>query len=305
MTLCHNYPSQPCYRCIFPKPPSPENVQSCSEAGILGPVVGVMGTLMAVEAIKYVTHFGVYNNKDAARREQGGFKWGPPPAVGKMKPTLLLYSAFEPAPFRTTYRATKQRKDCALCASAPAITRESLLSGSMDYDLFCGLRTPLNLLPAQHRISAQEFNTQVKTRLKSVGVDDAAAAAKTKAYILLDVREAQDFAMCHIAGSVNLPFSSFGDRGGPALLPSSTSTSTPTETGILRRVEELVRDTPTVDKYFVCRYGNDSQLAVRYFLDLRKKSTEEEKEEEQGAVIMDIEGGLKAWRAVDGNFPEY
>jgi adenylyltransferase/sulfurtransferase len=45
-------PGQACYRCAFPEPPDPACVQSCAEGGILGPVAGVLGCLMAVEAIK-------------------------------------------------------------------------------------------------------------------------------------------------------------------------------------------------------------------------------------------------------------
>lgn len=42
----------PCYRCVFPDPPQPGAVPSCAQAGILGPVAGVMGSLQALEAIK-------------------------------------------------------------------------------------------------------------------------------------------------------------------------------------------------------------------------------------------------------------
>lgn len=41
-----------CYRCLFPEPPAPGAVPSCSQAGILGPVAGVMGSMQALEAIK-------------------------------------------------------------------------------------------------------------------------------------------------------------------------------------------------------------------------------------------------------------
>lgn len=41
-----------CYRCTFPDPPAPGEVPSCSQAGILGPVAGVMGSIQALEAIK-------------------------------------------------------------------------------------------------------------------------------------------------------------------------------------------------------------------------------------------------------------
>ena len=44
----------PCYRCLFPTPPSPEMTGSCEETGILGAVTGVIGSLQALEAIKVI-----------------------------------------------------------------------------------------------------------------------------------------------------------------------------------------------------------------------------------------------------------
>uniref|UniRef100_A0A183BUD9 ThiF domain-containing protein n=1 Tax=Globodera pallida TaxID=36090 RepID=A0A183BUD9_GLOPA len=55
-TVYNNGPNCPCYRCIFPVPPRPEHVMSCSEAGVLGPVVGVIGSLQALEIIKIAVH---------------------------------------------------------------------------------------------------------------------------------------------------------------------------------------------------------------------------------------------------------
>jgi molybdopterin-synthase adenylyltransferase len=48
----------PSYRCLFPDPPPPGTVPPCSEAGILGAVAGVMGTLQAVEVIKEIVGIG-------------------------------------------------------------------------------------------------------------------------------------------------------------------------------------------------------------------------------------------------------
>ncbi|MEM1386085.1 MAG: HesA/MoeB/ThiF family protein [Pseudomonadota bacterium] len=42
----------PCYRCVFPKPPAEGLAPDCAEAGVLGPLPGVMGSMMAVEAVK-------------------------------------------------------------------------------------------------------------------------------------------------------------------------------------------------------------------------------------------------------------
>jgi molybdopterin/thiamine biosynthesis adenylyltransferase len=48
----------PCYRCLYPEAPEPGVVPSCAEAGVLGAVTGVMGTLQASEAIKEITGIG-------------------------------------------------------------------------------------------------------------------------------------------------------------------------------------------------------------------------------------------------------
>jgi molybdopterin/thiamine biosynthesis adenylyltransferase len=49
----------PCYRCLFPEAPSSGLAPSCAQAGVLGPLPGVVGAMMAVEAIKVLTGAGV------------------------------------------------------------------------------------------------------------------------------------------------------------------------------------------------------------------------------------------------------
>ena len=48
----------PCYACVFPEPAAPGLAPSCAEAGVLGPLPGVLGTMMAVEAIKEISGAG-------------------------------------------------------------------------------------------------------------------------------------------------------------------------------------------------------------------------------------------------------
>lgn len=50
--------SGPCYECIFPEAPAPGLAPSCAEAGVIGPLPGVIGAMMAVETIKIVTDAG-------------------------------------------------------------------------------------------------------------------------------------------------------------------------------------------------------------------------------------------------------
>ena len=86
-----------CYRCLFPEPPPAGLVPSCQEAGVLGAVVGVMGTLQAVEAVKVLAGIG----QPLADR-------------------LMIYEALE-ARFRTLKRAPDPA--CPLCGEHPTITQ--------------------------------------------------------------------------------------------------------------------------------------------------------------------------------------
>lgn len=162
----------PCYRCVFPKPPPADSVLSCGEGGILGPVVGLMGVLQALEAIKLLT--------------------AKPPTTTPTepaKPTLLMFSAYSHPPFRSV-RLRTRRADCAACSSQASITSQSLTSGSLDYIAFCGVSPPINILPPQARVSAADF-----ARLPRDGSNT-----------LIDVRDETQYAMCALRGSVNIPW---------------------------------------------------------------------------------------------------
>jgi sulfur-carrier protein adenylyltransferase/sulfurtransferase len=51
-------PDGPCYRCLFPEPPPPGQVPSCAEAGVLGALPGIVGTIQAIETIKLILGVG-------------------------------------------------------------------------------------------------------------------------------------------------------------------------------------------------------------------------------------------------------
>jgi molybdopterin/thiamine biosynthesis adenylyltransferase len=48
----------PCYRCLFPEPPAPEDAPNCAEAGVLGVLPGVIGLLQATEVLKLLLGLG-------------------------------------------------------------------------------------------------------------------------------------------------------------------------------------------------------------------------------------------------------
>ncbi|TLP59342.1 HesA/MoeB/ThiF family protein [Parasedimentitalea maritima] len=58
LSLFHPSKGGPCYQCIFPEEPASGLAPSCSEAGVVGPLPGVVGAMMALEAIKQITGAG-------------------------------------------------------------------------------------------------------------------------------------------------------------------------------------------------------------------------------------------------------
>ena len=95
----------PCYRCLFPEPPAPEDAPNCAEAGVLGVLPGVVGLLQATEAIKLILGLG---------QSLGG--------------RLLHFDALGMR-FRETRLSPDP--DCALCAPGRRFP------GYVDYEAFC------------------------------------------------------------------------------------------------------------------------------------------------------------------------
>lgn len=85
----------PSYRCIFPEAPPPGTVPNCSEVGVLGAVVGVIGTLLATETLKEITGTGeslagrllIYDAKDA-RFDTVRVPWDPENPLSGTSPTI-------------------------------------------------------------------------------------------------------------------------------------------------------------------------------------------------------------------------
>ncbi|MCI5125628.1 MAG: HesA/MoeB/ThiF family protein [Candidatus Electrothrix sp. AR5] len=84
-----------CYRCSFRQPPPPESVPSCSQAGVLGAIAGMLGTIQAAEALKFITGAGTL-----------------------LTDTLLTFDA-KTMHFRRV--DLKKRSDCPLCGENPTI----------------------------------------------------------------------------------------------------------------------------------------------------------------------------------------
>ncbi len=90
----------PTYRCLFPEPPPPGTVPACAEAGILGALTGVIGSLMALEVIREIVGFGeglvgrlLMIDARALRFETLSYGWDPANPLSGEKPTIRDLSA--------------------------------------------------------------------------------------------------------------------------------------------------------------------------------------------------------------------
>jgi molybdopterin/thiamine biosynthesis adenylyltransferase/rhodanese-related sulfurtransferase/molybdopterin converting factor small subunit len=97
----------PCYRCLYSEPPPPGLVPSCAEGGVLGVLPGIIGSIQALETIKWILGAG-----DSL--------------IGR----LLLFDAL-----KLRFRELRLRKDpaCPLCGERPSIQE------LIDYEAFCGI----------------------------------------------------------------------------------------------------------------------------------------------------------------------
>lgn len=264
----------PCYRCVFPRPPPPESVVSCGEGGILGPVVGLMGVLQALEAIKIVSA-GLHLTDPAVPTGGGG-------GVIASSPTLLLFSGGAVgAPSFRSVRMRGRRKECFVCGEGAEarLTLETLRAGGLDYVAFCGgMSAPVRLLADHERVSPKYYAETVL----DTGVDSQ------KKHCLLDVREKELFDICHIDGAVNVPYSR---------IQSSARSKRPDQVDEPATPEWMPSDLPAdVPIYVVCRVGNDSQMVAKQLKDL--------KEDGNRRFIGDIKGGMRAWKKeVDETLP--
>lgn len=98
-----------CYRCAFRKPPPADAVPTCSQAGVLGAIAGMLGTIQATEALKYITGVGTL-----------------------LTDTLLSFNA-KSMDFRKI--SLKKQKNCPVCGENPTITELADADQAV-----CGLR---------------------------------------------------------------------------------------------------------------------------------------------------------------------
>uniref|UniRef100_A0A7S3QLN7 Adenylyltransferase and sulfurtransferase MOCS3 n=1 Tax=Dunaliella tertiolecta TaxID=3047 RepID=A0A7S3QLN7_DUNTE len=217
----------PCYRCLFPESPAPENCSRCADAGVLGPVPGAMGVLQAIEVVKLLGGVG-----DVLAKK------------------LLIFDAL--AGRFTTVRLRGRRTECVACGSCPAITRDNL--AAYDYVAFTGqaptdAAPSISVLPPSLRVTPQQLQALISS----------AAASGRAPPAVLDVRPASQFCLMHLPHATHIPFEQLDAKVEEVkqLIRGTVFEGRSSGEGA-----GSGEQSPEAGLYVMCRRGNNSQLAV-------------------------------------------
>lgn len=169
VTVFHPRGGGPCYRCLFPEPPPPGSVPNCGEAGVLGALCGIVGSLQAMEAIKWITGAGES-------------------LIGR----LLVVDALA-----MNFRLLRLRKDpdCPLCGARPTI--HDIMATR--YGETC---VPVENNPSGH---AEDHDSVNGSAPLEVDVQEAAKLRSQGRATIIDVRESYELDICRIADAQHIP----------------------------------------------------------------------------------------------------
>jgi len=316
----------PCLRCAYPKPPKQRECGSCADNGVLNVAPGIVGTFQALECIKILLA-KKDNNKDEEEEEeeeeQAGFNKRP---VGLM--TLFDFVQNPSRP--TSCVKIPKRADCLVCATEE--TRDNFSIETYDYDAFING-------PSTEKSFCEErgFDYEKNGEKKRITCQELVNSINENNCILFDVRNKNEFAIASLEDSFNYPeIMNSEDETSSSSPPSSSAVlvgtrsedfenSTPkVEVGEEEKLR-LKKNIKSIDRIvFLCRRGNDSQLARErfkkivshvssspeakdgndLFMQIKKDKTTTYVFDWKKCEIVDVFGGLQQWkRSIDDSFP--
>jgi adenylyltransferase/sulfurtransferase len=222
----------PCYRCLFPNMPAPGEVPNCAEAGVIGALCGVIGSTMAMEALKIILGLGE-----------------------SLRGRLFVFDSLS-----ATARNVKIKRDphCPCCGPQP----EARIA-ALDPALYVGGCA----IPEEPRRRSSNTNERFLRDLNALHGDNNGARAslpdaenpplevdvrQARAWInskaapfVLDVREPYEVALCHLANSAAIPLGQMPEQ-----------------------LAALPRDRPIL---VYCHHGSRSLQAARHRFSARRE----------------------------------
>jgi adenylyltransferase and sulfurtransferase len=305
-----------CYRCLYPDPVGSvaSNCASCSDAGVLGPVPGLVGVLQATEVIKLLTGIGT-----------------------PLTNHIVQYDALSCRFLRL--KKPPRRLDCASCGSGSEGMKK-IQSMHDSYESLRSVRGP-NVSVAPCPIASTKVQSVSPSeyyplwRLHYAPRQHVVGSPPAHPHLLLDVREPIQYDLCHLPGSVNVPLRQLPNRLAEVLELAAAAAAA---AGAARTNDELgsAHDDNSTGTaliiYCVCRRGIASTSAAALLAE-RWEAASRRLPAQNGAhsatsngnassngggdtcrtdncfpnvAIWNVRGGLDAWREqVDPSFPMY
>ena len=168
----YNFQGGPCYRCLFPCPTVAELVQTCGEAGILGPVVGIIGVMQALETIKIIC-------------------WSTRQTQSPYVPTLTLFSAWDMPQWRTV-KLRRKKPQCVACG----IEHSTDLVKRLAQEPTCAINTVVIDNAADSRVER---------------IEPSKVLQASHEYTIIDVRSHTEYGIVNIPNSINVPMDTIDD----------------------------------------------------------------------------------------------
>jgi adenylyltransferase/sulfurtransferase len=283
-TVYYNNHNQnaPCYRCLYPKPQIQSTCRSCADAGVLGPVPGLIGILQAMETIQILTQTGTMHHHSM----------------------FMMYDAMA-GTIHQIQKPKHKRSNCIVCGNHPTIRsmQESQQNLVHEYQT----RGPAVVTTATTTGVTDNDKKEEDPQQQDDGDDDDDETKdwhvtcsqynqvrnQREPHVLLDVRTAKQFELCALPGAINIPLEE---------LPTAFD-----------RVQELSNH-GQYTIYCLCRRGIASLEATRILQRAAKNkhhttatiTATTQQPEKIDLVVRNIRGGLTAWRKdVDPSFPKY
>eukprot|EP00796_Vickermania_ingenoplastis_P008400 gene8400-5881_t len=277
----------PCYRCLFPSPPPAEAVGSCNETGVLGPIPGLIGCLQAMETLKIISGAGST-------------------LAGKM-------FVFDGLSFSSRVVTLRQKQASCVGCGPEAMTNKSLsdaLEAHPEYQATsCTTQCRAPVLLPEQQCSPSVLVSMTSENESMLQEALSAVRQLQHWYLCVDVRNATQFDMVRLPGSVSLPYDTLRqwEREGELVDRWTDFILSTLMLDIMRhsQLEDVgALLPPRCTIYFVCRRGINSVKAIQLLnITLATQSTNDRMIEWS---LKNIEGGLNAYhRNIEPSFPFY
>lgn len=279
--------SSGCYRCLYPNPALQSECRSCADAGVLGPVPGVIGLLQAMEVLKILAAQATSNSSGFGARV--------------LHDRLVLYDGAS-CTFAGVKKPKARRTDCPVCGSQPTI-RSMADSQRNLQDTRGPSISPLDATTSTSTGGGDDDDPDDETRNVSC-LEYQRIRQQGEAHVLLDVRVERQFALCSLPGSVNIPLEQ---------LMNNNDAATTCE-----RIANTLSKNGAIPVFCICRRGIASNQATHLlnsyyqspsFVQSPVEDNGNEGTEERPKsipLVRNILGGLVAWQSkVDSSFPTY